>query len=387
MAFSIALKLLLLQQLVLLPLASAARRPPGPFEGAAAPTPTTNVSNVLPRVSADGSILDAHDSKMLFINGTFYWFASSYGDCIESPGPSGCANVTTGACGFQVNHNVSLYTSRDLVHWSDAVVVFSALDIGVPGAILAAPKAVFNAATGLFVLWFNWFLVPGSPPWSQSFYGVASSPTPGGRFALETQSVSTLVNVDVGDLNLMVDDDGSAYVIYTGHISSGRYAPAHVMSVERLTPNFYESLGAAASSGAFGASNVEAPMLFKNAADGLYHAVFGQCCCNDASGTAALIDYVATAPLGPYAPTGIVGSQASLPAQSTDVVKYVDASGTVAYLYIGDRWQSAPDRIKAHDFTLFAPLAFGPTGALLPIPDLDTFILNLSSSPGPAVAV
>lgn len=338
---------------------------------------STEVSNVVPRVTSSGAIMDAHDSKMLFINDTFYWFADSFGDCIESPGPSGCANVTTGACGFRTDHNVSLFTSTDLVHWSDPVVVFCALDIGVAGAVMYAPKVIFNTRTSEFVLWVNWFLIPGDPAWSDSFYAVAASATPGSRFVLRTQRVNTLAFPDVGDLNLLADDNGEAYVIYTGHISSGQYAPAHVMSVEQLTPDYYASLGAAASSGPIGVPNVEAPMIFKR--NGVYHAVFGQCCCNDASGTAALTDYTAVAPLGPWTATGVVGTQATLPAQSTDIVQYADSAGQTSYLYIGDRWQSSLDRIKAHDFTLFAPLSFSSSGALQPIPYLPNFTVNVGS--------
>jgi hypothetical protein len=167
-------------------------------------------------------------------------------------------------------------------------------------------------------------------------------------------------------------------VIYTAHISAGAFSPTHVISVERLAPDYYTSLGANASSGPIGASNVEAPMIFKRG--GVYHAVFGQCCCNDASGTAALTDYAAEGPLGPWTATGVVGTQASLPAQSTDIVQYVGGDGQPAYLYIGDRWQSSPDRVKAHDFTLFAPLSFSSNssdGALEPIKFLPNFTVTI----------
>ena len=291
------------QLLLLLPLLLAALPQPS-----SAAVISSVVSNVFPRRSVDGSILDAHDSKMLFINGTFHWFADSFGDCRESPGPNGCANVTTGACGFEVSHRVSHFTSTDLVHWSDADVVFSALQIGVANAIMYAPKVIFNPSTREFVLWFNWFLIDGK--WNRCFFGVAASANPAGPFALVSRNVSTLAYTDVGDLNLFVDEaDGAGYIIYTSHINAGSYSPAHVMSVERLTPDYYATLGAAASSGPIGASNVEAPMFFKRGSS--YHAVFGQCCCNNAAGTQSLIDYTATSPLGPWTAGGIVGTQAT----------------------------------------------------------------------------
>ena len=113
------------------------------------------ISNVDPRRAASGEIMDAHDSKMLLKDGIYHWFAASYSNCTEPTGNSGCA-AGPGQCGFLYNHNVSLFTSRDLVTWSDPVVDFSATELGVPGAIMYAPKVVYNAATSKFVLWFNW---------------------------------------------------------------------------------------------------------------------------------------------------------------------------------------------------------------------------------------
>jgi len=33
----------------------------------------------------------------------------------------------------------------------------------------------------------------------------------------------------------------------------------------------------------------------------------------------------------------------------------------------GDRWQSAPDQIKAHDFSYWTPLVFAADGSVQPI--------------------
>ena len=39
--------------------------------------------------------------------------------CLSHSAVWGC-DSTVGACGFQLNHNVSLYTSNDLTHWKKA---------------------------------------------------------------------------------------------------------------------------------------------------------------------------------------------------------------------------------------------------------------------------
>jgi hypothetical protein len=48
--------------------------------------------------------------------------------------------------------------------------------------------------------------------------------------------------------------------------------------------------------------------------------------------------------------------------QQTDVFFYLDSKGEKQFMYIGDHWQSAPDGLKAHDFTVWAPLVFDESG-------------------------
>ena len=114
--------------------------------------------------------------------------------------------------------------------------------------------------------WFNYIV----ETFSNSFYGVATSSDPAGPFTVVNHNVA-LQFTDNGDEGLFVDDDGTAYVIYTT-LSHG-----HSISIERLSDNYTTSLGAAASSGLFGQSFVEAPALFKR--KGIYYATFGSCWC------------------------------------------------------------------------------------------------------------
>jgi hypothetical protein len=120
--------------------------------------------------------------------------------------------------------------------------------------------------------------------------------------------------------------------------------------------------------------------------------VFGECCCYCAGGSPVYV-HTAAHPLGPYTTQNNIGAgqpgrvpldqrrskQAALlshgerqpvarvaavdtiPAQQTDVTAYQSGAG-VQFLWRGDRWQSAPDRIKAHDFTYWGALHFGADG-------------------------
>lgn len=244
---------------------------------------------------------------------------------------------------------MTLYTSPDLVTWTNVGAVFGAVGHLPPNSVLFAPKTVWNAATSTWVMWYNYIV----GDFSRSFYGIATSPTAAGPFTVVNPDVA-LRYADNGDENLFVDDDGAAYVIYTT-LSHG-----HGMSIERLAANYSASLGAAASSGIFGDGGVEAPALFKRGAD--YYALFGGCCCYCGSGS-PVSAYSAPSPLGPWTKQA-GGALPSLASQSTDVFAYTDSSGVKQFLYIGDHWQSAPDGLKSHDFTVWAPLTFSGTGAV-----------------------
>ncbi len=83
------------------------------------------ISNVIPRRDTNGNILDAHDGSVFLNDGLYYYYGPSYGLCKEPPGPSGCTVWHPGGCGFQLNHNVSLYTSTDLSVWTFRGYVFN----------------------------------------------------------------------------------------------------------------------------------------------------------------------------------------------------------------------------------------------------------------------
>jgi len=309
------------------------------------------ISNSDPRRSLDGSIMDAHDSKLVLKDGLYHWFAASYGECLEPAGNSGCAGLGIGKCGFRTDHNVTLFTSPDLVTWTKVAVVFGAAHHLPDQSVLFAPKTVFNRKTNTWVMWFNYIV--GS--FSNSFYGIATSQSAAGPFTMVVNQVKTLAYSDNGDENLFVDDDGQGYIIYTSIKEN------HGMSVERLTPDYLGSLGKAGNSGVVG-TGVEAPSMFKRGS--LYYIAFGSTCCYCESGSEVSI-YTATSPLGPFTKRTSLGQ---LQSQSTDIFAYTAADNSTQFLYIGDHWQSAPDRVKGHDFTVWAPLNFSEDGLSVTTP-------------------
>ena len=131
-------------------------------------------------------------------------------------------------------------------------------------------------------------------------------PPPEGPFSVITTN-ATVKNLPGGDFDIFVDDgpEKAAYIIYTSHLTAPK--DSHRMSIERLTPDYTNSLGQSdpsASSGFFGESFVEAPVMFKRL--GVYYALFGTCCCfcGQGSGTVA---YSSSNPLGPWTTGSQIG--------------------------------------------------------------------------------
>jgi len=176
-----------------------------------------------------------------------------------------------------------------------------------------------------------------------------------------------------GDFSLFADDDGTAYIIYTAHISG--FPTTHQMSVEQLSDDYLTTLGLSHNSGFFGDSFVEAPAMFKR--NGIYYAVFGPCCCYCGQGSPVYI-HTASHPLGPYTTKNSLGS--NIPAQQTNILTYLSKTGSTVenqYIWQGDRWQSAPDGLKGHDFTYFGPLSFDAQGGVAALTFLNNFTIDV----------
>lgn len=117
--------------------------------------------------------------------------AVSYGLC-EAPTPLGC-DSTPDKCGFQQDHNVTIWRSPDLVNWT---YVGLALEwtARLPG-VLFRPSVVWNPHTRLFVLWVNLDRGNGTHG-----YHTFTAPTVSGRFV----QVSSMNNVTNGSKGVML---------------------------------------------------------------------------------------------------------------------------------------------------------------------------------------
>ena len=223
-----------------------------------------------------------------------------------------------------------------------------------PAGIVFSPWVARSAATGLFVLWFNVLpVVNGGGDFDAATYAVATAASPRGPFKTVVANVSGVAYKMLPDAPaIFVDDDGAGYIAFT-------HEDSHVNNVQQLTPDLLGPLPGGRVSAQVGAPDNEGVVMFKRG--GLYYVGFGRCCCFCGEGTNAEL-FMAASPLGPYAPAGSLATAGVWGAQ-TGAVWFTG----VDWVLYGDRWQSAPDHIKAHDFSYMAPIIWNADGTAQPI--------------------
>jgi hypothetical protein len=194
-------------------------------------------------------------------------------------------------------------------------------------------------------MWFNMLpVVGGEGVFDKAYYAVATSSSPAGPFETVRVNVSGVAFTELPDAaSIFVDDDGKGYMAFT-------HEDSHINNVQELTPDLLGPLPGGGVSAVIGAPNNEGTFMFKR--EGTYYVGFGQCCCFCASGTNVEL-FSAPAPLGPYSSLGNLIETAAWGAQ-TGAIYFTG----VDYVLYGDRWQSASDRIKGHDFSYEAPLVW-----------------------------
>lgn len=227
-------------------------------------TQNVTISNIQLRYDTGGNVIDAHDGGLTKFGDRYYLYGTAYGN----------------TDGFTTANHYHCYSSADLTTWT----FHGDLITNPPSGVYYRPHVIYNAATHKYVLWYNWY----ATLWNGQ-YGVATSDTPQGPFTIQNQNVAVkYLSSGVGDENLFVDTDGTAYLIY--NTISG-----HDVSIERLSSDYLSSTQQ--SSGFLPPTFCEAPAMFKR--NGIYYALFDTCCAFCTEGSGARVS-TATSPLGPY---------------------------------------------------------------------------------------
>jgi len=296
---------------------------------------SVTVQNTAPRLDVEGNVIDAHDGCLHFYAGRYYLYGTAYGK----------------TAGYTINNRFRVYSSPDLEHWTFEGELLKA----PPDGVYYRPYVAYNERTHKYVLWYNWY-----PKLWDGQVGVAISDTPVGPFTIVSTHVELSQAKDhPGDGSLFVDDDNTAYFIYTA------IDQHHSIRVERLAPDFLSSTGQV--SGVLGVG-CEAPSIFRRGTS--YYALFDTTCCFCTEGSGARV-LVASNPMGPYRQLANINRNAAgkptINAQQTFVATIPTADGP-AYLWMGDEWNSRPDGIKGHDLQYWGPpLRFAADGSILPL--------------------
>ena len=221
-----------------------------------------------------GVHVNAHGGGLLKEGGLWYW----YGE-----------HKTAGRAGNAANVGVRVYSSPDLLGWTDRGVALAvdpdeASDIA-RGCILERPKVV-KAATGRFVMFFH--LERKGLGYTDARVGIAVADRPEGPFAF-VRSLRPHGEF-CRDMTLFRDDDGSTWHVFASEDNA-------TLHVAELTPDCLDYTGRWWRMAE--KTWTEAPAVFKH--DGWYH-LLGSGCTGWAPNAAR--SFRARRMSGPWEPTG-----------------------------------------------------------------------------------
>ncbi len=253
-----------------------------------------------------GEVINAHGGGLLYRNKTYYWYGETRGRT-ESRG-------------------VNVYSSKDLYNWKFEGLALAQLkdtgsDITI-GSVMERPKVIYNKKTKQYVMWFH--LELKGRGYSAARAGVAVSDRPEGPFKF-INSFRPNGNMS-RDMGLFVDDDGSAYHIYSSNEN-------YDLRIARLTDDY---LSPTAKDSMLFSKHREAPALFKYQHN--YYLVTSGCTGWDPN-KASL--HVSQSLFGPWKLLGdpMVGANAALTfgGQSTFVQPIQGKKGT--FIFMADIWR------------------------------------------------
>mmetsp|Transcript_11933 Transcript_11933/g.13144 ORF Transcript_11933/g.13144 Transcript_11933/m.13144 type:complete len:359 (+) Transcript_11933:35-1111(+) len=305
------------------------------------------ISNVEPKKDVNGNIINAHEGVIhrWKPRGRFYFYAMSYDKCNVSE-----ISCRPGTCGSREDHNVSIYSSPDMSQNSWRFEGHALDTTNRPGGVYFRTYVFYNEKTAEYVVW---SLLGHALDGISGTYIVAASKTPTGPFHLVHSSTNMTHGVTGhGDFYGFKDEDGSAYIVYNTH---GQIA------VDKLTDDYYASTQKGTDFFPIQPGEAkfqEAPLMFKRS--GVYYVTHGHGCCICLEGADAHL-WTAKSPLGPYKYMTNIGSLpngASRTQTQQAFMSPIDTANGTVYLWAGDRWQQAPDKLHAHDPQLWQPLEF-----------------------------
>lgn len=252
-----------------------------------------------------GDLINVHGGGILYHDHVYYWFGEKRGR--------------------YASEGVNVYSSKDLHHWKYEGLAFKPSDDPqsdiTAGCLMERPKVIYNEKTKKYVMWFH--LELKGKGYSAARAAVAVSDQVTGPY---TYINSFRPNGNMSrDMGLFVDEDGSAYHIYSSREN-------YDMRIAKLSPDY---LSASAKDSLLFSDHREGPALFKYM--GKYYLITSGCT-GWAPNKASI--HVSNSLFGPWKSLGdpMRGPNAELTfgGQSTYVLPV--AGKKDAFIFIADRW-------------------------------------------------
>ncbi|WP_165958218.1 glycoside hydrolase family 43 protein [Segetibacter sp. 3557_3] len=144
----------------------------------------------------NGELINAHGGGIIYANKKYYWFGEKRGRSAQA--------------------GVNVYSSQDLYNWKPEGLALAANETDTTsdiarGCLMERPKVIYNEKTKKYLMWFH--LELRRQGYSAARAGVAISDKPEGPYTF-LKSFRPNGNMS-RDMGLFVDDDGSAYHIYS----------------------------------------------------------------------------------------------------------------------------------------------------------------------------
>jgi hypothetical protein len=307
----------------------------------------------------EGIAINAHGGGVIFYDNTYFW----YGE-----------HKIEGKAGNLAHVGVHVYSSKDLLRWEDKGIALKVEEDEnseiTKGCVLERPKVIYNDLTGKFVMWFHLELKGKGYDAARS--GVAVSDKPEGPFTfvssfrpdagfwpVNVQPFHKLPVADTikehycggkgclpahpdtlnllgrdfkegqmaRDMNLFVDEDKKAYLIYSSEENS-------TIHISQLSDDYLSCSGNYARF--FSDRYMEAPVIFKTS-KGKYFFMGSDCTgWNPNAARSASAENI----FGPWTELGNPcfgkDSLTTFYSQSTCILPVQGKKDT--FIYMGDRW-------------------------------------------------
>ena len=349
------------------------------------------LSNVAPRRDDTGAILRVQDGCLQKFGDTFYLYGARYQCCPVSEQPA-CYQ----SCGWR-NATYAVYSSPDLQTWhlenDNLLPVATDPDSPHFNGVTAyfEPCVLYSQSADHYALWFL----------TTNTKAVAVSDSPIGPFESVTWDVGLAQGSDSYFWADQDDASGTVYVKHNGPPPPGEARGAHYVS--KLAPDLLSILPNATSpamlvpaepvppafQGAWPSCS-EGGGIFKSR--GRWYVMAGVCCCFCADGANAFVWVSEDGPLGTYRLQNSTSSEllGNVVPFNTTSGKYLTgaqqfsvaalplyAGGEPLPVYVGQRFGSADDGLKCHDYQYLAPLHVGEDGVVAELSWVNEFTVEI----------